>query len=279
MTTTSDRSAVMAALETGVEAIMDTDAFRAYLDAQARMHTYSLNNVLLILHQRPDAAHVAGYRAWQALGRQVRKGEKGIRIMVPFRRTVEDDRGEKVRGIGGFGVGTVFDVAQTDGDDLPTPPSVAGLTGETDTAQRLTASLVDWLAGQGIPVTFPDILPRGAHGTWDPTGRTVTVLAGMPADQTAKTMAHEAAHAIANHDRHHIEREDAEAVAECAAYLVCAHHGIDTGAHTFGYVAGWARDRGRFRRNLGAARDTAHVVLDGLTAPATTATPGDALAA
>ena len=69
------------------------------------------------------------------------------------------------------------------------------------------------------------------------------------------------------------------AVAECAAYLGCAHYGIDTGAHTFGYVAGWARDRGRFRRNLGAARDTAHVVLDGLTAPATTATPGDALAA
>jgi len=38
MTTTatvlpSDRSAVMAALETGVEAIMETDAFRAYLDA------------------------------------------------------------------------------------------------------------------------------------------------------------------------------------------------------------------------------------------------------
>jgi len=86
----------------------------------------------------------------------------------------------------------------------------------------------------------------------------------MPADQTAKTLGHEAAHAVADHDRHHIEREDAEAVAECAAHLVCAHHGIDTGAHTFTYVAGWARDRDRFRRNLGAARETANAIIDGL---------------
>jgi len=269
----------MAALETGVEAIMETDAFRAYLDAQARMHTYSLNNVLLILHQRPDAAHVAGYRAWQGLGRQVRKGEKGIWILVPFRRTVEDDQGEKVRGIGGFGVGTVFDVAQTDGDPLPEPPSVIELTGETDAARALSVLLTDWLAGRGITVAVADLLPAGVRGTWNPVARAVTVLGGMPADQTAKTLAHEAAHAVANHDRHRIEREDAEAVAECAAYIVCAHHGIDTGAHTFGYVAGWAKDRGRFRRNLGAARDTAQAIIDGLTAMATTATPGDALAA
>ena len=51
----------------------------------ARFHTYSFNNVALIVAQRPEATRVAGYRAWQALGRQVRKGEKGMVIFVPHR--------------------------------------------------------------------------------------------------------------------------------------------------------------------------------------------------
>ena len=57
------------------------------------MHAYSVNNVLLIVHQRPDATRVAWYKAWQGLGRQVRKGATGIRILVPFRRTVEAEDG------------------------------------------------------------------------------------------------------------------------------------------------------------------------------------------
>src|SRR5438067_12095908 len=72
-------------LEQAVGAIHDSDTFRAYLDAQARFHSYSFGNVLLILSQKPDATRVAGYQTWKTLGRQVRRGEKGIRIIVPMR--------------------------------------------------------------------------------------------------------------------------------------------------------------------------------------------------
>ena len=38
----------------------------------------------IIAMQRPDATLVAGYRAWQdKFGRQVRKGERGMRILSP----------------------------------------------------------------------------------------------------------------------------------------------------------------------------------------------------
>lgn len=84
-----DRSEALTAalerLETAVAAIHDSDAFRRYLDLQARFHQYSYGNVLLILAQQPEATRVAGYRAWQALGRQVRRGERGIKILVPMR--------------------------------------------------------------------------------------------------------------------------------------------------------------------------------------------------
>src|ERR671939_502212 len=79
----------LARLERAVEQIQDSETFRRYLDAQAKFHRYSWGNVLLILSQRPDSSQVAGYKTWQALGRQVRRGETGIRIMVPMRREVE----------------------------------------------------------------------------------------------------------------------------------------------------------------------------------------------
>jgi hypothetical protein len=63
----------------GIGAIVDSASFARYLRCLARFHRYSTANVALILMQRPDATRVAGYRAWQALGRQVRKGGEGHR--------------------------------------------------------------------------------------------------------------------------------------------------------------------------------------------------------
>ena len=84
-------------LETGVQAIQTSEDFKRYLRTAARFHTYSPNNVLLILSQRPNATHVAGYKTWQSLGRQVKKGEKAIYIFAPrpYRITVEDETGEE----------------------------------------------------------------------------------------------------------------------------------------------------------------------------------------
>src|SRR3954471_16018777 len=85
----------LARLEQAVSGIHDSDTFRRFLDAQARFHTYSWGNVLLILDQRPDATRVASFRTWLALGRPVRKGEHGIRIFVPvWPRRPKDEAGE-----------------------------------------------------------------------------------------------------------------------------------------------------------------------------------------
>ena len=65
---------VLATLESGIADIVTGDGFARYLHCMARFHAYSLNNIALIYAQRPDATRVAGYRAWRALGRQVRRG-------------------------------------------------------------------------------------------------------------------------------------------------------------------------------------------------------------
>src|SRR5215216_4200118 len=70
-------------LEQAVDAMHNSEAFRTYLSAQARFHHYSWGNVLLILAQKPDAIKVAGYQTWKSLDRQVKKGERAIRILAP----------------------------------------------------------------------------------------------------------------------------------------------------------------------------------------------------
>ena len=123
----------LARLVQAVSAIHDSEDFRRYLDVQARFHRYSYGNVLLILSARPTATRVAGYRAWQLLGRQVRRGERGIKILVPMSvREREADAGADAGDVTPppdlgsvpdraddpastrrrllFGVGTVFDL-------------------------------------------------------------------------------------------------------------------------------------------------------------------------
>src|SRR3954467_13798844 len=112
---TSQRAAVLARLEKAVGQIQDSESFRSYLDVQARFHRYSWSNVALILAQRPDATQVAGYNAWLKMHRFVRRGEKGMRIIVPMRKKVEAEAGEDESKLF-FGTGAVFDISQTDGE-------------------------------------------------------------------------------------------------------------------------------------------------------------------
>jgi antirestriction protein ArdC len=78
-----------------VAALTSGEEWRRMLRMAARMRQYSLNNVLLILVQRPDATQVAGYRTWQALGYQVRRGETGISILAPMTYRVRDDEDDE----------------------------------------------------------------------------------------------------------------------------------------------------------------------------------------
>src|SRR5438034_3317719 len=109
-------------LAEAVGRMADSETFAAWLRARAAFHDYSFANVCLIVSQRPDATQVAGYKAWQKLGRQVRKGEHGIRILAPCRVKAAETNaagGERdVYRVVGFRSVAVFDVAQTDGEPL-----------------------------------------------------------------------------------------------------------------------------------------------------------------
>jgi hypothetical protein len=115
-----------------------SDALTAYLGAMSRFHNYSFGNILEIARQRPSASRVAGMYAWNQLGRRVKKGEKGIRILAPIIgiKRKPDEEAEKditkqnTRVLVGFRNAYVFDVEQTEGVDLPAMREVYGDVGE-----------------------------------------------------------------------------------------------------------------------------------------------------
>jgi antirestriction protein ArdC len=91
---------------------------KSYLKTMARFPRYSLYNAMLIAMQRPHACRVAGFRAWNKLGRHVGREEKGIYIFSPIviHRETDDEEEEEVIA---FKTAYVFDVEQTDGRALP----------------------------------------------------------------------------------------------------------------------------------------------------------------
>lgn len=250
----------LAMLERGIAAILDGDDFARYLAALGRFHMYSPNNVALIHTQSPAATRVAGYRAWQTLGRRVKKGERGIRIVVPHRARVapEEESGQDVQMITGWGVGYVWDVDQTVGEPLALPPIHSALHGDATVAEMVREELTCWLRREGVTLERKET--GRANGYYLPRAREIAIHHDLTGLAALKTLVHEAAHFAADHCGG-VRWEDAETVAEGAAYTVLSHFGLDTSGYSFGYVAHWARDMAVVRRNLAAIHAVAHQLI------------------
>ena len=256
-------------LEAGVSQIVDGDEFRRYLAVAAKFHRYSPNNCLMILMQRPEATRVAGYRAWQSMGRQVRKGEKGIRILAPIARKVaEEDDGEAVRALVGFKTTAVFDISQTDGEEIPEAPrpeDLASLPEEgEEIAENVYEGLRSFCEAEGVAVEFEERRP-GDYGTYNRKERKITLNADLPTVEKATTLAHELAHHLLHaNPAERPARRTREIEAEGVAFVTCAAFGLDTSRFTFAYVANYTGEpdalKAALERIQGAARRLIEVV-------------------
>lgn len=266
-------------LEEGVTEVFTSGRYAQYLSVMSRFHNYSANNCLLIAMQRPDATLVAGYRAWQdKFGRQVRRGEHGIKILSPVvvREPAEageaagEDGGRETRRLVGFRAATVFDVSQTEGKDLPSiaVDELRGGVGDFDAIMAAVEKV------GGYPVEF-ETIRSGAKGYFshaDP--KRIVIQEGMSQAQTLKTALHELAHSVMHDPDSPTEggarpdRGTREVQAESVAFVVSSWLGLDTGEYSFGYVASWSdgRELGELRASLDEIRRVSHGIIEGIEA-------------
>jgi hypothetical protein len=274
--------AVLRELKRGVEGIQDSYQFRLYLTTMSKFHDYSISNMMLIMLQKPDATHVAGYVTWHDLGRWVKAGEKGIAILAPIfpPRATCAKCGARIPKSAQycpkcgepveieievtpryFKVVSVFDISQTEGKPLP-EFEVPVLTGEV--SEELFAKLLDLMKKRHIRVSFESRphLPMDIKGEYLAPNE-IWVRPEEPRAQQLKSLLHEIAHYYSE-GVFRIPRRDAETIAESAAYVIGAHYGFDTGVRSFPYVALWARDKKVLEQNVKAIRKVASTVLEEL---------------
>ncbi len=222
-----------------------------YLTTLSRFYTYSAHNCALIALQRPDATRVAGYRAWQALGRQVTKGAKGIAILCPAPIKDKTETGDDAVIALRFRTGYVFDVADTDGADLPAL-TVHAVEGERYTV--LLRHLIEIAERGGLSVAFKPRLIRDANGVSYGDGR-IDLKEGNPAGNLCKTLIHEMCHERMHRaeERRTFTTQQAECQAEAVAYGVCAALSIPT-PNTPTYLALYKVSRATLAANLTAIR-------------------------
>ena len=275
---------IVDSIETGIKELFESDKYRQYLSTMSRFHRYSVNNTMLIYMQRPDATHVAGFNKWRdQFGRNVLKGEKGIRIIAPtpYKKKVEEIKTdpetnapvldadgkaiieEKEIRIPMFKVVSVFDVSQTAGK--PLPQLAADLSGNVQQYEVFMEAL---RRASPVPMEIKPVA-RDTDGFFSAKAQSITIRAGMSEVQTVCAAVHEIAHAKL-HDYEHMteladdgetilvpgekSRNTEEVEAESISYAVCQYYGIETGENSFGYIATWSQ--GKELKELRASLET-----------------------
>jgi antirestriction protein ArdC len=256
---------------------------RRYLAVMGRFARYSLGNQLLIALQRPDATHVAGYRAWQKLGRQVKQGERGITILAPIRvrqpdpRAKDADRPNRADDESGqldtagesvvaFKGATVFDVSATNGEPLPEFARVDGDPSEF--MPRLQA----FVAAQGISLEYSTSLGAALGAS---IGKRILLRPDLSPAESFSTLVHEFAHSEL-----HIEtmspkpdKTVRETEAEAVAFVVCQSMGLDTNTAASDYIRLYNGEKKTLMESLTRIRTVAVEIIEAIKAPRAKAAP------
>ncbi len=232
------------ALQTGIANLVASDGWKDYLKAQSRFHNYSFQNVLWLLAQgiarNVNVSRFAGYNTWQALGRQVRKGETSFKVLAPCGyKKLDEATGEETFRLRGFKVVSTFDVSQTDGEPLPEP--IKKLEGTGEDLKAAYAKIEKFNKSRGLTVERRANLDGGANGFYNRMNREIVIDSALSDLQSLKTLCHETAHSILHDSDDGNSRATKEVEAESTAFVVMHALGLDSAEYSLGYVAHWAK--------------------------------------
>lgn len=229
-------------LQTGLEEYATSEKYRDLLRVMSLFHNYSANNCLLIALQCPHASYVAGYTSWRNnFHRQVKKGEKAIRIISPVKYKKKNEEDEEEERIG-FKSASVFDISSTVQIDSMEPVTI-GVEDLQGHVENYKDFLDAFQSVSPVPVDFR-LFDGDARGYYSDTEKIIVIQDGMTERQSVKTLVHEIAHAMLHTkeklQEHKKDRKQKELEAESVAYVVCEHFGFYSEDYSFPYIVGWS---------------------------------------
>ena len=157
----------------------------------------------------------------------------------------------------GFRAAYVFDISQTDGQELPEIGNVNGDPSEY--RERLGT----FITKQAIALEYSqEIAP--ARGT--SAGGKITLLLGQSPAEEFATLAHELAHEMMHRDerRNSTSKRSRETEAEAVAFVVCQTIGLETGSAAQGYIQLYEGDAKLLTESLEHIQQTATRILNAI---------------
>lgn len=280
---------VNSTLENSLKNIFETERFMELLKVMASHKSYSLNNTILIATQKPYSTMVMGFKDWQKLGRFVNKGEKAIKILAPLVKKMDmevidketkkpklDEKGQPVlspqKVIAGFKLVSVFDVAQTNGKEIPSVKDfIIRELKNDDYMSKLYVDYTTFLKDTKKLNVREDITDKGVGGYFARDTHEIVVSSTENKNDTQKfrVLIHEYAHSLLHNkdsDLKMLPRGHKEAQAESVAFVVSNYYGLDTSAISTGYIATWSQDVKLARQALSEIQETANLIIDDINA-------------
>lgn len=237
------------------EYTMSPEKYRELLDFGAQFHKYSFNNCMLIMMQNPHATYVGSFKHFKELGHSVKKGEHGMKILVPVKVQLIRSDGEvkklsdatteeKMRVDAGeltvfqkmyFKPGTVFDISQTDVPQEDYPKFYGYMEEKPDSAAQYQcmATIVD---EHGIDLTMKDLKSISLKGYYQPADDRIVLNDRLNNANRVKTLTHEFSHALLHKNGHDMPKAQIEFEAESTAYIVLRQIGANLKDYQFDYI-------------------------------------------
>jgi hypothetical protein len=243
-----------------------SETLAAYLTAMARFHNYSFGNIVAIARQRPTATRVAGFGTWKEMGRFVKRGERGIQILAPMighrRRNTEsvqntdaDNSTKQPPVLIGFRAVYVFDVEQTEGEDLPEfEHRISGEVG------KFHDRLIGFVGQQSIALEFNERIAPALGVSY---GGKIALLPGQSKPEEFVTLVHETAHELL----HKAERRTfttatvRETEAEAVAFIVGQAIGLEMGNASSDYIQMYNGNANLLAESLEVIQRTSALIL------------------
>jgi hypothetical protein len=151
----------------------------------------------------------------------------------------------------------VFDVSQTEGEELPAPATVSGdVRGYRD-------HLVEFVARQGIQLEYDEAI---APALGVSKGGQIVLLPGQNKAEEFATLAHEVAHELLKHASRHGETTKTvrETEAEAVSFIVCSAIGLETGSASADYILLYRGSAETLTESLMAIQQTSGKILNSL---------------
>ena len=266
--------AALERIDKGLATINTDEDWLRFLCFQAQFYNYSFGNAMLIFSQNPNATYVKGYKAWNQLGRYVKKGSKGLAILAPCIRKVEvfkepenknlyhDEEAEKEirKVVSGFRIAYVYDIADTDGDDSILPVLVTGLAGNSEQEKEIYERLFGVIS-KGHCVQ--EVSGTASKGSFNLETKVISIREDLEYLQKIKTLLHEYAHLLdfQMHPEDDISRNRRELIAESVAFIVSLRLGIDTSRYSMSYIKSWLKDKEELKIIADSVQKIAYTII------------------